>query len=354
MKSHKLTFLITALFLGFGYLTLSSSSSGVTGVSSTGCGGPTCHATGATTLNLTGVPTTGFVPGDTYTLTLTLTNTTKSNAGFNLSVSDGVLSNAPLNTNIISSGLEIHHTSPQPLGSGTINWVFNWTAPTTATAVTFNIAGNAVNGNTMSSGDEWSTLTKNYNAVGVSAPTILFALVGSTSLNSATINGSVNANGADASVSVQYGLTTAYGSAIATNPNLVTGTSNTNVLGTLIGLTPGTTYHYRIAATNSVGTTYSPDNTFMTLFPLTIGDIAQSDIKFFPNPVQSELICQTTKNYRNTNFSVYSLDGKLSVIPVKFIGNGEYRLDTHQLSAGNYVLKVNADEQTYSYLFTKK
>jgi hypothetical protein len=35
----------------------------------------------------------------------------------------------------------------------------------------------------------------------------------------------------------------------------------------ITGLVPGTTYHYRLEATNSYGTTYGPDQTFTTNGP---------------------------------------------------------------------------------------
>src|SRR6266540_3920709 len=55
-----------------------------------------------------------------------------------------------------------------------------------------------------------------------------------------------------------YGTTTAYGSRTTA---ICAGTTK----ATLAPLVPGTTYHYRAAASNSDGTTYGPDKTFTTL-----------------------------------------------------------------------------------------
>ncbi|MCF7731122.1 MAG: cadherin-like beta sandwich domain-containing protein [Akkermansiaceae bacterium] len=81
----------------------------------------------------------------------------------------------------------------------------------------------------------------------------------------ATLNGSVNANGAATTVSFQYGLTSSYGATIAASPTSVTGTSTTLVSAGISGLLLETTYHYRVVAANFGGTTYGADMTFTTL-----------------------------------------------------------------------------------------
>jgi N-acetylneuraminic acid mutarotase len=77
-----------------------------------------------------------------------------------------------------------------------------------------------------------------------------------------TINGSVNANGASTAVSFDYGPTTAYGSTIAGTPSPVTVASGTPVSAALSGLTPGTTYHFRVNAKNSGGSVSGNDFSF--------------------------------------------------------------------------------------------
>src|SRR6185295_16781274 len=64
-----------------------------------------------------------------------------------------------------------------------------------------------------------------------------------------------------ATTQVEYGLTTDYGTTTTLNPSLVTAHSQG-----LTGLTFGTTYHYRVISTNSVGlTTTSADASFTTV-----------------------------------------------------------------------------------------
>jgi BspA type Leucine rich repeat region (6 copies) len=74
----------------------------------------------------------------------------------------------------------------------------------------------------------------------------------------AGITGTVNPQGQPAGCFVQWGATTAYG---YTSPpvRLPAATEELVVSNNMIGLSPNTTYHFRLAATNSSGTGYSPD-----------------------------------------------------------------------------------------------
>jgi uncharacterized protein (TIGR02145 family) len=84
-------------------------------------------------------------------------------------------------------------------------------------------------------------------------------------LNSATLNGSVNPNFLSTTVTFEYGTTTSYGSTISAAQSPITGGLSVNVSADISGLNPGTTYHFRIKAENSLGTTYSTEMTFTTL-----------------------------------------------------------------------------------------
>jgi len=97
-----------------------------------------------------------------------------------------------------------------------------------------------------------------------SAPTVVTTAATSITGTGATLNGTVNANGASTTVSFQYGLTTAYGSTISGTPSPVTGNTTTPVSGAVAGLIPNTLYHYRAVGVNSEGTTNGNDMTFMT------------------------------------------------------------------------------------------
>ena len=83
----------------------------------------------------------------------------------------------------------------------------------------------------------------------------------------ATLQASVNPNGAQTSVHFEYGTTTSYGQSVPAQtpgPILPAGTAAVPVSASLSGLTANTLYHFRIVATNAGGTTNGADLTFTT------------------------------------------------------------------------------------------
>ena len=97
-----------------------------------------------------------------------------------------------------------------------------------------------------------------------SAPTASTSAATSITGVGATLNGSINANGSATTVTFEYGTTTSYGQTASASPGQVTGNANTNSSAGITGLTEGTTYHFRIKAVNSLGTTYGSDMVFAT------------------------------------------------------------------------------------------
>jgi CSLREA domain-containing protein len=79
----------------------------------------------------------------------------------------------------------------------------------------------------------------------------------------ATLRASVTPNGHATTYHFEYGTTTAYGSSTA-GRDAGRGVSATNVSAAIRGLTPATTYHVRVVASSSEGTTGGADKTFTT------------------------------------------------------------------------------------------
>ncbi|MDW7680049.1 MAG: choice-of-anchor V domain-containing protein [bacterium] len=148
--------IITLIFLGVVILAaagyLMSSSTGKTGQTEAGC---TCHGTpgaGNSVINLTANPdffAGGYVPGSSYTLTINVTGGPVGNrGGFNLKASHGTLTNPGANAKISNS--EATHSN-----SNARSWTVDWVSPdATVSSVVFNYAGNAVNGDGTTSGDD--------------------------------------------------------------------------------------------------------------------------------------------------------------------------------------------------------
>ncbi|HWM64929.1 MAG TPA: hypothetical protein VNP96_13190, partial [Solirubrobacterales bacterium] len=79
------------------------------------------------------------------------------------------------------------------------------------------------------------------------------------------MHGTVNPAGQQTSYQFEYGTTTSYGSNIPTTPQGIgSGSQDVEVSEEVEGLQPGTTYHFRVAATSSSGTTHGQDKAFRT------------------------------------------------------------------------------------------
>jgi hypothetical protein len=95
------------------------------------------------------------------------------------------------------------------------------------------------------------------------APVVSSGYVEHVTASSALLKARINPEGLETEYYFQYGPTTAYGS--QTPPAAAgNGTQAGTVVETVAGLEPYTTYHFRLLASSSVGTTVSTDATFTT------------------------------------------------------------------------------------------
>lgn len=152
------------------YLIITASSSGSPGGASgsPGDGANTCnqcHVGNPNTASnwiTTNIPVTGYLPGETYTITATGTHNGVQRFGFELTAEDDagnkvgtfVITNAA-ETKLTNGNKAVTHKSAGITPSGNSkSWSVNWTAPTTNVGeVSFFAAFNAANGNGNTSGD---------------------------------------------------------------------------------------------------------------------------------------------------------------------------------------------------------
>lgn len=85
----------------------------------------------------------------------------------------------------------------------------------------------------------------------------------------AIVRGGIPAYSETVTVEFQYGPTTAYGQTSEPQQIPSTGVA-AGIIGTLLGLTPSTTYHYRLAVITSTGTQYANDETLTTTAPAAV------------------------------------------------------------------------------------
>jgi hypothetical protein len=109
-----------------------------------------------------------------------------------------------------------------------------------------------------------------------SSPTVTTGGATAVKQHAATLHGTVRPNGAAATWFFQYGTTTAYGNHTA-NHTAPAGQGTQDVARSISGLLSGTTYHYRLVATNSSGTTRGADKTFTTTGPVQFVSLGASD-----------------------------------------------------------------------------
>jgi hypothetical protein len=89
---------------------------------------------------------------------------------------------------------------------------------------------------------------------------------GGVKATQATLNGTVNPEGTGASYYFEYGTSSSYGSkAPLTAEEAGWGSSDVAVGRVVTGLSPDTTYHFRVVAETAAGTTKGADQTFTTL-----------------------------------------------------------------------------------------
>jgi len=89
--------------------------------------------------------------------------------------------------------------------------------------------------------------------------------VGGVQVTGATLTAQINPLGLDTTYHFEYGTTTSYGTEFPVpDADIGSGSSDVAVSQPLQGLQGGTTYHYRVIATNSAGTADGPDQTFTT------------------------------------------------------------------------------------------
>ena len=152
------------------FMILMANSAGSVGgkTGSPGDGGTTCTQCHTGTANpvtgwiTTNVPVSGYIPGNTYTITLSGTHTGVVKFGFEVTAEDASNTKVgswvitdPTQTQLTNGTNAVTHTSAGNTPSGNMKvWTVDWTAPTgVATDITFYAAFNAANGDFGTAGD---------------------------------------------------------------------------------------------------------------------------------------------------------------------------------------------------------
>jgi len=269
---------------------------GITGRTTSGCGGGGCHSgtPSNTTLSVSGPNS--VLPNSTgNTFTLTIANSSRPRAGCDIdfvnasnTTQSGLAVISGQGTSL--QGNEIVHNTPKSL-SGSASFQFNITAPSTPGVYTIRLAGNAT---TSSSSGDFTTTTRTFTVKGLTltapAAGAVFCAGGNatvqwTSYGVANVNIELSTNSG--------GSYTQIGSATSTD-----GTNSSSV-GIPGATPPGNTYRIRIvdASASTLNSAMSGDATVGTSAAITTQ----------PSP-STQAVCQGA----NVSFSVAATGGGLT------------------------------------------
>ncbi|MBI3259444.1 MAG: hypothetical protein HYZ54_08240 [Ignavibacteriae bacterium] len=149
-------------------------SSGITGQAQNGC---TCHGgqNNGTTVTVQGITGTEITmaPSESRTFVVVVAHGTQPKAGTNITIKNAGGTNVgtlSAGTGLQLSGGELTHNTKRDITGGEATFTFTWTAPTSTGTYTFRAAGNAVNNDGGTNGDQWNFL--NTISITVSGPTV--------------------------------------------------------------------------------------------------------------------------------------------------------------------------------------
>ena len=172
---------IALLFTTSGILYTGGSPGGKTGSPGDVATCTQCHAGSAMAQSgwvTSNIPSSGYTPGTSYNITVTVTQAGINKFGFECTAEDqfgskvGTLSILMgAQTQLANGNTSVTHKSNGTSGNGTKSWAFAWEAPPTGTGtVTFYAAFNAANGNGGTSGDNIYTSSLEVSEAALNTP----------------------------------------------------------------------------------------------------------------------------------------------------------------------------------------
>jgi len=156
-------------------------------------------------------------------------------------------------------------------------------------------------------------------------PVVETGVAAAVGYDNASLGGAIDPRGTEISYYFEYGSSEAYGSRTAESA-AGSGMANVQEMQNVSGLEEGTTYHFRMVATSSYGTTYGADRTFST----GTKPLVQTDAPAMVGPEEATL--SGTIDPHGTEVAYYFEYGVTS----------EYGMSTAEASAGSPNVDVEA------------
>jgi uncharacterized repeat protein (TIGR03803 family) len=147
-------------------------------------------------------------------------------------------------------------TDPQDLGNGSeaVPALASLSGLSAATTYYFQLVSLNSSGTTVGGLQSFTTANP--------PPTVVTGSAGRTTFHNAILNGTVNPNSLETSLYFEWGTSIAYGASTAIQ-QLGNGSMTVPCSASIEGLQADTVYHYRLVASNSSGTTFGQDQTFI-------------------------------------------------------------------------------------------
>ena len=294
-------------------------------------------------------PISGLSPGTTYHFQLIASNsdgtTYAGDQTFTTSSSTTTTITPTTNTVLASGGIGFSvsvSSSTSWTASSSASWV-TITAGASGSgngSVTYNVDANTSatsRSATITIGGQVLTINQLGAKATIGAPTASTNGASGVGNTAATLNGNVTPNGLATSAYFEYGPTTAYGStAPSPSINLGSGSTGVGVSQPISGLSPGTTYHFQLVASNSDGTTYGADATFTATVSLGTPSV--------PAPTNGEVL-----NSQPISLSWAPTTGAISYNVYLSAGGGTYNEVGANLSSPQCPLNQNYSATTFSW-----
>ncbi|MEM9018329.1 MAG: peptidoglycan DD-metalloendopeptidase family protein, partial [Verrucomicrobiota bacterium] len=136
--------------------------------------------------------------------------------------------------------------------------------------------------------DNGETVTLTLEAAPAMPPSATTESASSIGPERATLNATVNPNGKATSVTFEYGESDSYGDSANATLDPDDGDEASEVSVEISNLSPNTTYHFRVCATNSDGTSYGSDQTFTTSPASTREELTWPSSNGYAHPLKND------------------------------------------------------------------
>ena len=243
-----------------------------------------------------------------------------------------------------TSGISVQPTPHTIVASGSTPVAYNLTGLTPGVTYYFKALG-------VNSAGNAEGIVRSFTTVAL-APTATTQAASSVSRTAATLNGAINWGGSTTTITYCYGTNSNLSGCTTGTPTPGSATSDGSIPSalSLTGLTPGTTYYFRISGTNNTGTTNGSIMSFTTpagVLPRSVVPRLQGNNSSTPTVTQGSTGTMIpvfsagtgVPTFSTSTSSICTVDPSTGA--VSFIGVGECIIDVTSPATSDYELATH-------------